>query len=428
MRNKTGTLIYTVVIGLFLVLLSSCDKDDPKAVGVLSTTAASDITQTSAISGGIVTADGGAEITARGICWSTGQSPTTADNKTTNGSGTGSFSSNITGLTPSTTYYVRAYATNSVGTSYGSAISFTTLKALEAPTLETQDVTDITLTMASSGGKITDNGGADIISHGICWSTHEAPTINDQKSVADIGDGILFYTNITYLNPSTTYYVRAYATNSIGTGYGNTVSFQTKEGVKDANGNIYSAVKIGTQTWMASNLKTTKFNDGTNIPLITEDTQWSSSNSPGYSWYNNDKATYENTYGAIYNWYAVDTDKLCPTGWHVPTENEWTILTNQLGGNSNAGKKLKETGTAHWPAPNDQATNEYGFTALPGGARHQTGPFSDINEIARWWSATDRSETDAWIYYIMSNSNYLFRGSGNGKKSGYYVRCVKDSE
>ena len=400
------------------MFLNSCDKDDPKSVGVLSTTEASDITQTSATSGGNVSADGGAEITARGICWSTGQTPTTADNKTTNGSGTGSFTSNITGLGDNTTYYVRAFATNSVGTSYGAEVSFKTIRTKVIPTLETNAVTNITLTDASSGGKISDNGGADIISHGICWSKQEAPTIDDLNVNASIGDGILFYANIGYLMPSTTYYVRAYATNSVGTGYGNTVSFKTKEGVKDANGNTYSAVTIGTQTWMASNLKTTKYNDGTNIPLITESGQWSSSNSPGYCWYNNDKATYGNTYGAIYNWYAVDTDKPCPTGWHVPTENEWTILTNQLEGQTNAGKKLKETGTAHWPAPNNEATDEYGFTALPGGARHRTGTFVDINENAMWWSATERTETDAWKYLIMSNSNYLFRSAGNGKMSG----------
>ena len=158
------------------------------------------------------------------------------------------------------------------------------------------------------------------------------------------GTGI--YTNImTVLNPSTTYYVRAYATNIIGTAYGNQEVFTTSSQfdpiafnpgltygeVTDIEGNIYKTIQIGTQEWMAENLKTTKYNDNTEIPLITENSNWGSTTTPGYCWVNNDRTTYKNIYGALYNWYTVNTGKLCPTGWHVSTDAEWTTLVNYLG-------------------------------------------------------------------------------------------------
>jgi len=157
----------------------------------------------------------------------------------------------------------------------------------------------------------------------------------------------------------------------------------------DRDGNVYTSVTIGTQTWMVENLKTTKYKDGTDIPLVTDDTEWANLNTPGYCWYNNDAATYKNSYGALYNWYAVSTGKLCPTGWHVPTDAEWTTLTTYLGGESVAGGKLKELGTTHWTTPNTGATNETGFAALPGGYIYYDGTFDFIGNIGGWWSATE---------------------------------------
>jgi len=135
----------------------------------------------------------------------------------------------------------------------------------------------------------------------------------------------------------------------------------------DVDGNNYKTIKIGNQEWMAENLKTTKYKDGTSIPLFTAATPMANFTSPGYCWYNSDSATYRNSYGALYNWYAVNTGKLAPTGWHVPTEAEWNTLIAYLGGESVAGGKLKEAGTSHWSSPNTGATNEVGFSALPGG-------------------------------------------------------------
>ena len=192
---------------------------------IASTKIATIITQTTASSGGVISSDGAATITAKGVCWKTTVNPTISDSKTTDGTGLASFNSSLTDLLPNKTYYVRAYATNSVGTAYGNLISFTTL-APTLPTIQTNQISAITQTTATSGGNITNNGGATVTSRGVCWSTGPIPTINNNVITSGNGDGI-FTSNITGLNPGTTYYVRAYATNSVGTAYGNIVSFVT---------------------------------------------------------------------------------------------------------------------------------------------------------------------------------------------------------
>lgn len=192
----------------------------------------------------------------------------------------------------------------------------------------------------------------------------------------------------------------------------------------DADGNTYSTVVIGTQVWMASNLKTTKYNDGSVIPLVTDNTTWWKTYNPGYCWYNNDAATNKNIYGALYNWYAVSTNRLCPTGWHVPSESEWHILTTYLGGEIVAGSKLKETGTSHWSNFNTDATNITGFTALPGGLRENEGAFQLIGDWGVWWA------TDPYNYKAACRFMYLENGNVDPgwslKERGYSVRCLRD--
>jgi len=192
----------------------------------VSTTTSSSITQTSASSGGNVTADGGASVTARGVCWSTSANPTTSNSKTSNGTGTGTFTSSITGLTASTTYHVRAYATNSVGTSYGSDQQFATTSSSTAPVVTTTTPSSITQTTASSGGNVTADGGASVTARGVCWSTSANPTTSNSKTSNGTGTGT-FTSSITGLTASTTYHVRAYATNSVGTSYGSDQQFTT---------------------------------------------------------------------------------------------------------------------------------------------------------------------------------------------------------
>ena len=195
--------------------------------------------------------------------------------------------------------------------------------------------------------------------------------------------------------------------------------------LQDIDGNVYKTVTIGKQIWMAENLKTTKFNDGTSIPLVRENSAWKDMNSPSFCWYNNDATTNKNNYGALYNWYTVNTNKLCPSGWHVPSDAEWTTLRTYLGGDSVAGGKLKETGTTHWKSPNTGATNASGFTALPSGRRTNLGSFGDDGYYGNWWSATEVDSTNAWYYFLNFPSSIIYRGV-YFKTDGLSVRCLKD--
>ena len=194
--------------------------------------------------------------------------------------------------------------------------------------------------------------------------------------------------------------------------------------ITDIDGNTYKTVTIGTQTWMAENLKVTKYNDGIAIPNVTDDTAWSELTTGALCDYDNTPSNSE-TYGKLYNWHAVNTEKLCPTGWHVPSDAEWTVLTDYLGGESVAGGKLKETGTTHWASPNTGATNETGFTALPGGSRSSNGTFYDIGSNGLWWSATVYGASNAWYLYVSSN-NSTVRINNISKGYGFSVRCVRE--
>lgn len=300
-------------------------------------------------------------------------------------------------------------------------------KQLSTPVLTTIEISGITSSSALTGGNITSDGGAVVTIRGVCWSTSSNPTINDHTTKDGNGIGS-FSSTITGLLADTTYHIRAYATNSVGTVYGNTITFNTSSTtddiVTDIDGNTYRTIRIGNQVWMAENLKTTKFNDGSPIPYVQDDSVWDNLKTPGYCWYNNDISN-KATYGGIYNWYAVNTNKLAPVGWHVPTKEEWLTLINYLGGKDVAGGKLKEVGTSHWASPNTGATDETGFTALPSGYRGGGGMYWHLGGACFWWSATEESVNKAWRFSI----NYL--GSNVDIDSQYFthgwsVRCVKD--
>jgi len=193
--------------------------------------------------------------------------------------------------------------------------------------------------------------------------------------------------------------------------------------VLDYEENVYHTVKIGDQCWLKENLRSTKYNDGTSITIVTDGTTWASLTTPAYCWYNNDYATYGSVYGALYNWYTVDTEKLCPIGWHVPSDTEWIQLTDYLGGENVAGGKLKEAGTEHWPV-NIGGTNESGFTALPGRYRNLISFEPCPVGCARWWCSTEFDIYGSAIGIMGSGADldigYL------EKKLGQSIRCVKD--
>ena len=291
------------------------------------------------------------------------------------------------------------------------------------PSLTTSAVEEITYLSATAGGNISDDGGADITARGVCWSTSHEPTVADSKTEDGSGTGT-FTSTLTGLSPVTPYYVRAYAINSLGTAYGDEVSF-TAGHLTDIEGNTYNTVSIGTQMWMQENLKTTKYNDGMNIPLVTDNETWFNTNEPAYGWYNDDENSYGETYGALYNWFTVNTGKICPAGWHVPTDAEWTSLTDFLGGEAVAGGKLKEAGTEHWSIPNTDASNESGFTALPGGYRSNGGQCYSIEWQGRWWTSSMIDYMYVWTRHMQANIANVNRYEIN-KNFGFSVRCVKD--
>jgi uncharacterized protein (TIGR02145 family) len=194
----------------------------------------------------------------------------------------------------------------------------------------------------------------------------------------------------------------------------------------DVDNNNYAVVQIGTQTWMEENLKTTMYDDGSPIPNVTDRSTWAGLSTPGYCWFDNDASSYKSTYGALYNWFAVNTGKLCPAGWHVPDTAEWNKLFNFLGGSLVAGGKIKETCSTYWASPNIGASNSSGLTCLPGGIRSDTfGDFGCFGRCCSWWSATEN--TDMYACHNTLNSDSQNTGIYCGyKKGGYPVRCLKD--
>lgn len=377
----------------------------------------------SAVGGGEITEEGGDPVTARGVCWSTASGPVVSGSHTTDGAGPGSFDSNITGLLPATTYFVRAYATNSKGTAYGNEITFTTADVTKA-TVTTAAISEPSINAASGGGNVTDDGGDPVTARGVCWSTTPEPLATGSHTTDGEGEGS-FSSDITGLLPATTYYVRAYATNGKGTAYGDEVSFTTLLG--DNDGNSYGIVTIGDQVWMAKNLSTTKLNDGTPIANLSVPADWESATLPAYVWYSNNELLYKFNYGALYNWYAVASDKLCPEGWHVPTEAEWRTLVNYLGGDDVAGGKLKQAGTTLWFSPNEGATNESGFTALPGGGRRQTGEFEDRGRVAVWWTSTPSGTSGDNGFGVGLVNDKASASIGNSFIGvGRSIRCLKN--
>jgi len=417
-----------------------CLKD---TLPTVTTTSVTGIKSTGATTGGNVTANGGASVTARGVAYGTAENPTTANSITSNGTGTGAFTSTLSGLTSSTLYYVRAYATNAVGTAYGNQVSFTTSAGL--PTVTTKSATGITSTGATTGGNVTANGGASVTARGVAYGTAENPTTANSITSNGTGTGA-FTSTLSGLTSSTLYYVRAYATNAVGTAFGNEVSFytQTSNGfascgsVSDIDGNTYQTVQIGTQCWTQSNLKVGKYRNGNSIPTGLRNSAWKNTTSGAYTIYDNDPVN-DGLYGKLYNYYAVtDSRGLCPTGWHVPTDAEWTTLENQLGGSSAAGGALKSTAIkptpGGWKSPNTGATNSSGFTALPGGLRFDAMPgglrliygnFVFMSSDGYWWSSTVRSGSFAWLRTLKHDGSAIDHDFSD-PPFGLSVRCCRD--
>jgi len=436
--TKSSVLSYTLLLAIIVI---SCEEEE-KNLPILKTLEVYSISQRSANSGGQVIFDGGESILARGVCWNKSSGPTIKNNHTTESGDTVLFTSTLKGLQPATLYYVRAYATNKSGTGYGNEVIFES-GPVQIAELSTDPISSVTSTSAISGGFIGYDGGASITAKGICWSTSIGPTLDNPHTMN--GSGSEHYTSqLDGLSGNTTYYVRAYAINSAGTAYGNELSFKTFTDsaaavlfnpvlfnpdltygtITDADFNVYKTIKIGNQIWMAENLKTTIFSNGEQIGNLTDITIWAGYTLDAYCWYNNDVA-FRNNYGALYNWYAVNTGKLCPVGWHVPSSSEFSELITFLGGESAAGGKLKESGTVHWLTPNTEADNESGFSALPGGYL-PSGGFRSFRTAGYWWSSAGSNSSSASFMFILSDNGSAGIDSAI-KTNGMSVRCIKDN-
>lgn len=282
------------------------------------------------------------------------------------------------------------------------------------PTIETKALSPKSGTTQLSGGNILSDGYSAITAKGVVWNTSSNPTVAlSTKTNEGSGDG-LFNSLISPLIQFTNYYTRAYAINSKGTGYGQEINFL---------GGVTN-VQIGNQIWMVENLDVTTYRDGTSIPQVTDPTAWSELTTGAWCWYDNSSSN-GTTYGKLYNWYAVnDSRGLAPIGYHVPSDAEWNVLINYLGGGETAGLQMKST--TLWNSPNTGAANISGFTGFPAGFRDSfSGVFSSIGNLGFWWSSSERDEYFSWSRILFYNSTLAERDYFS-KNIGFSVRLIKD--
>jgi uncharacterized protein (TIGR02145 family) len=304
-------------------------------------------------------------------------------------------------------------------------------------------------------GNLVSMGDSEIRRYGLCWSESGVPDMD--CSLADLNPPPAspgaYSVTISGLSPSTSYFFRAFAVLDLTTVYSEIKAFTTRPAAEnmlmDVNGNIYLTVRIGEQTWMAENLRVTRYPDGTAIPLAEDSAVWFhfTRETHGYCWPGN-YMSQGYAFGALYSWPAAAAahdgirsvkegmQGVCPDGWHLPTDEEWKQLEMFLGMSreeadadkwrgTDQGAKLKHKGTGYWKAPNAGATDEVGFSALPGGFRHGSAQFHGITETARFWTSTQNGYGYVWYRGVDYDHTDVYRDF-SGVYRGHSVRCVKD--
>ena len=442
--NPIINVIFEIVA--LLIVFASCSTKDivPENVNI-ETGDADSITDTTAICACTIKESGEITFTGKGICWDTLEYPTYSNFKTTDGSSKENFTSKLIGLKPATVYYARSYVLSGEKIWYGQLITFTTKEkvgTLKEPelNLKTQILHNSFVVMVAN---ISVDSTIEIKERGVCWSTSQNPTIKENVKTEGSGSGKYEFV-VNGLSAGTMYYVRAYAKNANGVYYSNTVQLKTlKEPVygtvSDVDGNKYKTVVIGDQTWMAENLRTTSFSDGSPIQLKEDSSGWRTAKTSLYCSFNNrTDATFIETFGLLYNKYAViDSKNVCPSGWHVPTTTEWDALRNYLiennygmYGSSSTDMIAKAlSSTSDWTESYTDGYNGYkpqfnnssGFDAKPAGYRYNNGTYHYLNNGGCWWSST--SADYVYLNYIINTMEKSTEAYG----LGFSVRCVKNN-
>ena len=426
---KTYNWVY--LTGIVLAIFTfSCKENKPP---ILSTVEVTNITGSYARSGGNITDIGGAEVTERGIVWGTSHNPTVENNDGITIDGTGSeqskFSSHLTGLSAGTTYYVRAYAKNSAGTSYGNQIKFTTF---DLASVTTSEITNIASKSATSGGQISDDGGTDVTARGVVWDTYENPTVRYTGKTSDgIGTGE-FVSNLTDLSLGTTYYVRAYATNSAGTAYGEQVSFSTPPT------EVVDVFNPATgRTWMDRNLgasrAATSIRDAEAYGYLYQwgratDAHQIRTSRTTSTLSNNDTPTHMNFITAVsspYDWRILKNDNLwqgrsstnnpCPDGYRLPTEYEFIAEYLSWSSRDAAG-----------------AFSSPLKLPMAGFRDDRNGSIANIGQGGYYWSSTvDHTDSEHHVGRTYSRYLLIFREIAyidtSYRSYGHSVRCIKDN-
>ena len=419
-------MMITLVISLI-----SCEKNVKRPY--VGKTTVTNITTFSAVVKGEVIWDGGAGITEYGFCWSRDVFPTIDDFHVLAQQEKGFLNAQLTDLMEGTKYYIRLYAVNRQGISYGETKSFTTL-AFKVPSVFSPWVTNITHnSVRLSDGRVDEDNTYEVLSRGICWSKSKDPTINDSKIDLGPGFGGIGY-EFTGLEPSTVYYFRAYASNVVGITYGSNKVIRTYDGsVTDYEGHVYSTVRLGSQEWMNRNLETRYYSNGEWIGTTgSQTTNIESEDKPSYQWayqYEEDHPEYLDDNGRLYTWYAVtDSRKICPAGWHVPTITEWNELIAHLGAGSLTSVVFRRNFNFSWDRWDNPAGNTEGsFWPQLAGFRNPAGDFQYGSRYGTyWWSSTEESAVNAVTVFCGPSDIDVVTNTIYNKKAGLSVRCVKD--